>query len=106
MALLALDRVLIGICQTQLMGNPLIMDYIKKDSRGKAAALQSLGLLFGEAFAIAVLFGISKRASFTQAESFAISALIVVCLGCLLYCAVRDVDLKQSTSIETNASAD
>ena len=37
------------------------MDYVKKDSRGKAAALQNLGNLVGEAFAISVLFGYSKR---------------------------------------------
>ena len=36
--LLTIDRVLLGIFQTQLTGNPLIMDYIKQESRGKAIA--------------------------------------------------------------------
>ena len=39
MALLALNRVLIMITQTQLDCNPLVADYVKQASRGKAAAI-------------------------------------------------------------------
>lgn len=39
MALLILNRVLIMITQTQLDCNPLIADYVKQASRGKAAAM-------------------------------------------------------------------
>ena len=36
------------------------MDYVKQESRGKAAAFQNLGNLIGETFAMTVLFGFSK----------------------------------------------
>ena len=42
------------------------MDYIKEESRGKAAALQHLGNLLGEFFAMSVLFGFSKKETISQ----------------------------------------
>ena len=41
------------------------MDYVKQESRGKAAAVQNLGNLIGETFAMSVLFGYSKKEDVT-----------------------------------------
>ena len=105
---------------TQMHGAPLIMDYIKHESRGKATALNSLGHLLGESFAMAVLFSISTNGRFTEAESFAINACIIACMGAPLYCLVRNVEIKKplaepaaasfvpdtETSVNNNAPAD
>lgn len=42
-----------------LISNPLIADYIKKDSRGKAISIVAIGMGLGEAFSMTVLFGLS-----------------------------------------------
>jgi len=42
-----------------IIANPLIADYIKKNSRGKAIALVAFGMGLGEAFSMTVLFGLS-----------------------------------------------
>ena len=42
-----------------IIANPLIADYIKKDSRGKVIALVAFGMGLGEAFSMTVLFGLS-----------------------------------------------
>lgn len=80
------------------MCHPLIMDYVKQESRGKGAALQNLGNLVGEAFAIAVLFGISKKEGRSQNEAFAIAAAIVAALSLPVFCLVRDPKLLKGKS--------
>ena len=92
--LLTLDRALIQMCLIQLSAHPLILDYIKQESRGKGAALQNLGHLVGEAFAMSVLFGISKREDVDQIEAFAYAAAIVACLGLPILCLVTNVKVK------------
>lgn len=44
-----------------LISNPLIADYIKKDSRGKAISIVAIGMGMGEAFSMTVLFGLSAN---------------------------------------------
>ena len=44
-----------------LMCNPLINDYIKKDSRGKAVAVMGIGVLAGECFSVMVLLSLAKN---------------------------------------------
>jgi sugar phosphate permease len=41
-----------------LHAHPLVIDYIKSESRGKATAAQNIGNLIGEAFAMIVLIQI------------------------------------------------
>ena len=64
-ALLTLVRAFLQICGATLGSHPLIMDYVKQESRGKAAAVQNLGNLIGETFAMSVLFGYSKKEDVT-----------------------------------------
>lgn len=62
---LTVVRCLIMICQITLQCSPLVMDYIKEDSRGKGVALQAIGNFIGESFAMAVMFGYSKQEGVT-----------------------------------------
>ena len=41
-----------------LHAHPLVIDYVKSESRGKATAAQNIGNLIGEAFAMIVLIQI------------------------------------------------
>ena len=49
-----------------LISNPLIADYIKKDSRGKAISIVAIGMGLGEAFSMTVLFGLSVNMPLNQ----------------------------------------
>ena len=120
LTLFTINRTIIAICMTQMHSAPLIMDYIKHESRGKATAINSLGHLLGESFAMAVLFSISSNGRFTEAESFAINACIIACMAAPLFCLVRNVEIKKplaepaaasfgpdtETSVNNNAPAD
>ena len=64
--LLLVVRTLSSLPTMLIATHPLIMDYIKKESRGRALSLQALGALLGEAFAMVALFGYAKREDVTQ----------------------------------------
>ena len=49
-----------GVCYVGLSSSPLINDYIQKDSRGKANALQSFGGMLGELINIIVVLNLVK----------------------------------------------
>ena len=46
--------------------NPLVADYIKEESRGKAIAIQTLGTLLGELLQNVTLFQIGMSEELTQ----------------------------------------
>lgn len=56
MDMLVTLRCLLGVTMCAPMAHPLIPDYIKRDSRGKAIAVSGVGLVLGEVFSIGVLF--------------------------------------------------
>ena len=62
-----------------LMSNPLINDYIRKDSRGKAVAVMGIGVLAGECFSVIVLFGLTKNMELVR--GFTISSIALLVLG-------------------------
>ena len=68
-----------------LMGNPLIMDYIKKYSRGRASALQEMGRLIGELIGFFVIFGI-YRSGGDVGGAFLVISIIVFCVGVFVSC--------------------
>ena len=76
------------------------MDYIKKESRGKAVALQNLGNLLGETFAMSVLFGFSKKESVSQNEAFLMAAITVGVLSLGLLCIVKNREIKAPETIK------
>ena len=105
--LMVILRVLVQMSITQMMCHPLIMDYIKEESRGRASALQNLGTLLGEIFCMACLFSISKHVPTKQ--GFLYGALILGAMSCVLLCIVKDSTikdkkLKSQTSDESIAS--
>ena len=102
-AWLTVVRCLIMICNTQLNVSPLVLDFIKQQSRGKAIALCGAAILLGEFFQSSVLFGISKNENLSMDASYAISASIIACIGSTFYCIVRDVMIKR---VSPNAGQD
>ena len=58
-------RVLLGLCSSVLYANPLIPDYIKPNSRGRAYVLHSLGTGGGEMLAM-VLLSVLDSWTFSQ----------------------------------------
>lgn len=54
--------------------NPLMADYVEKDSLGKASALQNFGTLVGDCFAMGVLMNITAEMSHEYA--FFVTAII------------------------------
>lgn len=75
-----------------MMVNPLINDYIKKESRGKAVALMGFGTLSGECFSVIVLFGLTK--SMDLYKGFTITSLILLLLGLPLICFITEPIIK------------
>lgn len=55
--------------------NPLLVDYIKSESRGRASGLRLFGTFFGEIFCQAVLVGLTSKMSFNQ--SFHLVSLVL-----------------------------
>ena len=77
--------VLTGTFMYCLMGNPLIMDYIKKYSRGRVAALQEAGKIIGEFIGFAVLIGIFNAGGDVGA-AFIWLAVTVFVIGFFVAC--------------------
>merc|ERR1719189_2732834 len=84
--LLVATRTMISLFNTVLETNPLVVDYVKKDSRGTAIALGTIGVLVGEGFGMAVLLGstigmrIEYAHAFVAIILFVLTILISFCL--------------------------
>ena len=78
------------------------MDYIKQESRGKAVALQNLGNLLGETFAMSVLFSFSKKETVSQNLAFSMAAITVGVMSLGVLCIVTNRAIKvPDTNINT-----
>ena len=64
---LCVCRIIIQIAANGINANPLILDYVKKESRGRAVSMIFIGILLGEAFAVAILLEYSKYLEMTRA---------------------------------------
>lgn len=62
--MLVFARCAIGVTMAAPISHPLIADYVHKKSQGKAVALQGIGLVAGELFAMGVLFNMTKEMNF------------------------------------------
>ena len=58
---LCMARMVLGFAIQIQLGNPLINDYVYKQTRGKAVVFQQGGLFLGETFAMAVLFNFTRN---------------------------------------------
>ena len=96
-------RTIFGLGIAQIGAHPLIMDSIKKESRGKASALNALGALLGEAFAMVVLFGYSKRDGVTQEEAFRFAAIFLLALAIITHFVIKEPNSKKEKKNENNS---
>jgi len=74
--LLGLVRIFLGIATQPMVVQPLVNDYVKKGSRGKAVSFNSLAIVVAEVLALGVLFHHTKEMDFRIA--FFITALIIL----------------------------
>jgi len=82
------------------LSHPLVPDYVKRSSRGRAIALSGIGFVMGEVFSMGVLFNLTKSMSYKKA--FLIAAGVTMCFAIFLLVAVKDPDLR---NIRTNVSS-
>lgn len=90
--LLAAMRCAIGITMAGPISHPLINDYVRKNSRGKAIALNGLGSVFGEVMAMGVLLKLSKTMSYEAA--FALTGSIIVAWGLFYSLFIKNPNLR------------
>lgn len=85
---LVLCRCALGLTMAAPMAHPLIPDYIKRSSRGKAVALCGVGNVMGEVFSMGVLFNLTKSMNFYDA--FKIAAFLIFMFSAYLGVFVKD----------------
>lgn len=56
LGLLIFTRILVGIALSIQLGNPLLIDYVTKECRGKATVLQNGGFILGQLLGMGLLF--------------------------------------------------
>ena len=90
--LLVFVKSLTYVLGTIVDAHPLIPDYVKSESRGKAVAMAILGSIIGEVFAMTILIGMTLNMSLDQ--SFIFVALVCGALTCVIPIIVRDPAIK------------
>lgn len=88
---LAVVRCAIGVTMAGPISHPLINDYVRKNSRGRAIALNGLGQVFGEVMAMGVLLKLSKKMKYESA--FALTAAIIFAFAIYFYIFIENPDL-------------
>ena len=101
--LVSLARGLLGIAVQMQLGNPLVNDYVAKDSRGKASLYISFGYILGETFAMVVLFRFSR--DMDPLKAFAICATIITVIGVFVTCCIREHVAKRSLRKRSNSTS-
>lgn len=85
-------RILIAITMSAPISHPLIADYVKRNSRGKAIALAGVGIVFGEVFSMGILFNFTK--SMNYYDAFAIAAVLIFLFSIFFLFALREPDFE------------
>ena len=75
---------------------PLVTDYVKKHSRGRATAFLAFGLVVGDLISFAVLMQYTKR--FSPEVGFLIVALCVLAIGTILLKLIKEPNIQKVTS--------
>lgn len=89
---LLLLRTGIAITIVPPVSNPLIGDYLMKESIGKGAALMGIGFILGEIFSMGVLFNVTKHMSPDMA--FMTVSIIGGCIAILFLFIVKEPQLR------------
>ena len=87
-------RVLFQCCFVPIIGNPLVIDYVIVQGRGKATAMQNQGALAGNLLSVAALFTLTKNMNFYL--SFCIMAGIQLFAAFILFFGVKEPDIMES----------
>ena len=90
--LLVFVKSLTFLLGTTVDAHPLIPDYIKSESRGKAVAIALLGTITGEVFAMIFFIGMSINMDLNK--SFLFVAFVCGILTCTIPFIVREPDIK------------
>ena len=91
--MLVILRCLIGVTMSAPIAHPLIADYVKRRSRGKAIALAGVGIVTGEVFSMGVLFNLTKSMDYFQA--FSIASSLIFAFAFFFLFAIKDPNLDQ-----------
>lgn len=91
MAWLQFAYVLVRATMIFVTCNPLIVDYVEKDSLGKASALSNMGTLIGDCFAMGFLLTITSEMSHENA--FYITAVLMASLTLSLFFIIEEPKL-------------
>ena len=63
-------------------------DYVKKETRGRATVFQNMGYVFGETFAMAILFNFTK--DLDPKDAFAIAGVIYLASGIFFTAIIKE----------------
>ena len=72
--------------------NPLLVDYVDKDSLGKASALSNMGSLIGDCFAMGFLMTITG--DMTHENAFFITSILIASLVLPLFFIIKEPKIK------------
>ena len=85
-------RCAIGLTMAAPLAHPLLPDWVEKTSRGRGLALMGIGILFGNIYAIGVLFNFTKDMDFKNA--FLIAGINIMILSVVFLIIIKDPDFK------------
>lgn len=91
--LLCVLRALIGLSNTLIVGAPLISDYVKQESRGRAVAMGTMAIGISQIFATQCLVPLTLHMNFS--DSFSVSALMMLVLTIPVLFMVREPSPKR-----------
>lgn len=83
--------------------HPLIPDYIKRSSRGKAIALNGVGIVVGEVFSMGILFNLTK--SMKYEDAFKVAGGLLFAFSFFFLIAVKDPKIVSNRSMTGAAHA-
>lgn len=71
---------------------PLINDYVKKDSRGQATALYSIGYVLGDLLVFGILLNLTKNLNPNM--SFGVVSTTIIAIGILFFVMVKEPNME------------
>ena len=91
---LLIIRIFFQLCISAPASNPLIADYVHRDSIGKAATFVGMGYVIGEVLSMGVLFNVTK--DFTAYNAFLTAAASGAFMSFIFIFIVKEPQLRRS----------
>lgn len=85
---LVILRIMISLSYLAPNCQPLINDYVKKESRGRASSFEQFGMIFGQLFTFLVVIELVKGMS--QQTAFTTVSLMILGLGLVFLVIVKE----------------